>query len=589
MNRHFIKGENLIDIEKLSFKYERGAKHSLKRLDLEIDEGEVILVLGPSGSGKSTLALTLNGIIPHALHGEMEGRVRVCGNESSTTPVYELTQKVGIVFQDPEAQFVSMNVEDEIVFGLENLCYTPEEMEKRLVEALEKVDMLDYRYRDVYSLSGGEKQKILLAALMAIRPSVLIFDEPTANLDPVGTLEFFKKIESLKKTNEHTIILIEHKLDDLIHLVDRVVVIGKEGTKLAEGTPAFVFTNQADMLIKEGIWMPQTALLAHKLKEHNIKLPNIPLTINDALECLKNFKPNFKNLKKENSGADSSNNSPPALEISNLSFAYNKNKVLENISLKVNKGDFLAIVGANGAGKTTLAKHMVNIIRPSAGEVFIEGNDILKISTQNLSRKIGYVFQNPEHQFIKNTVEEQLSFGLKLNGCSDKEIKKWLDSTLERFRILPYAKMSPYMLSHGQKRLLSVATMLTLGQDILILDEPTFGQDLKSSRELLSFLKSLNQEGKTIIIITHDMSLVAEFAHNVVVMADGKAIFSGPTQKLFKNDKILEKARLTPPPLLKLSCYLSQFNENWKGLSTPDEFINALITKNSDSHEVLLL
>lgn len=572
----------MIDVTSLCFKYERGSKHSLNGIDLKIREGEVILVLGPSGSGKSTLALTFNGLIPHSFPGEMSGMVHVCGMESFKTPVYELTQKVGIVFQDPEAQFVSMNVEDELVFGLENLCYPPEEMEERLVEALSKVDMLDYRYRDVYSLSGGEKQKILLAALMAIRPSVLIFDEPTANLDPVGTLEFFETVKSLKKTDEHTIILIEHKLDDLIHLIDRVVVIGKGGTKLVEGTPLEVFGEHAAMLIQEGIWMPQTALLANEFKENNIKSHNIPLIIKEACDYLKNLEPRPENSKNRSSEAMSSDNSNPddnsnlALEIRDLSFSYSKSKIIENLSLKVAKGDFLAIVGANGAGKTTLAKHMVNIIHPSQGKVFIEGKDVLDIPTKDLSHKIGYVFQNPEHQFIKNTVEEQLTFGLELNGFSDDEIKSWLDSTLERFRIKPYAKMSPYMLSHGQKRLLSVATMLTLGQDILILDEPTFGQDLKSSTELLTLLNSLNQEGKTIIIITHDMTLVAKHARNVMVMADGKAIFSGSAHELFKNETILQNARLTPPPLLKLSSCLSKYNKNWRGLSTPEEFVNAL-------------
>ncbi|NLJ38155.1 MAG: Cobalamin import ATP-binding protein BtuD [Methanobacterium sp. PtaU1.Bin242] len=569
----------MIEVNNLSFKYERDSHHCLKGIDLQIGEGEVILVLGPSGSGKSTLALTLNGLIPNSFPGEISGKVHVCGMESFKTPVYELTQKVGIVFQDPEAQFVSMNVEDEIVFGLENLCYPPEEMEERLVEALSKVDMLDYRYRDVYSLSGGEKQKILLAALMAIRPSVLIFDEPTANLDPVGTLEFFETVKSLKETDKHTIILIEHKLDDLIHLIDRVIVIDKEGVKLLEGTPLEVFSEHTDLLIQKGIWMPQTALLANKFKENNIKPHKIPLSIEEACDYLKYLKPSFNNLENNHSSVESTDSTNPVLEIRNLSFAYNKCKVIEDVNLKVDKGDFLAIVGANGAGKTTLAKHMVDIIHPPQNTVFLEGKDISDISTKHMSHKIGYVFQNPEHQFIKNTVEEQLTFGLKLRGFSDDEIKDWLDSTLERFRIKSYVKMSPYMLSHGQKRLLSVATMLTLGQDILILDEPTFGQDLKSSSELLTFLNSLNQEGKTIIMITHDMSLVARHARNVMVMADGKAIFFGSTHKLFKNEEILQRARLTPPPLFELSGCLSKYNKNWKGLSTPEEFIYALKTK----------
>ncbi|MBP1946230.1 ABC transporter ATP-binding protein [Methanobacterium petrolearium] len=567
--------ESLIEVNNLSFKYENNSKNSLKGINLEINKGEVILLLGPSGSGKSTLALALNGIIPHTIPGKMNGTVSFQGQDNNQTPVYEITQKIGIVFQDPEAQFVSLNVEEELVFGMENLCYSTEEMEEKIIDSLKKVDMLDYRYRNVYSLSGGEKQKILLAALMAFRPSVFIFDEPTANLDPVGTLEFFKTVESLKKTDEHTIIIIEHKLDELIHLVDRVIVMGKEGVKLLEGTPYEVFGENSDLLIKNGIWIPQTALLAHKLVQNNIKLNNIPLSIDEAYNSFKKFKPLGNGLKRENC-TELTHHSSPVLDIRDLSFAYDDKEVLKNLSLKVHKGDFLAIIGANGAGKTTLAKNIVNIIHPPSGKVFVEGKDVLKIPTEELCHKVGYVFQNPEHQFIKNTVEEQLTFGLQSRGFPSEKIVNWLDSTLEKFKIKQYAKSSPYMLSHGQKRLLSVATMLTLGQDILILDEPTFGQDLKSSNELLTFLKTLNELGKTIIIITHDMNIVAKHAQNVLVMAEGEAIFNGSTHKLFKNNSILKKARLTIPPLLQLSVNLSQYYEGWNGMATVEEYVNAL-------------
>ncbi len=565
----------MIKINNLGFQYEKNDYKSLNNLNFEVSKGEVILVLGPSGSGKSTLALTINGLIPNIVLGKMEGDVEICGKNTHETPVHELTQKAGIVFQDPEAQFVSLSVEDEIVFALENLCFSHEEMEKRLVEALKKVNMLNYRHRDVYSLSGGEKQKILLASLIAMHPSVLIFDEPTANLDPFGTLDFFEKLKDLKKLDNNTIILIEHKLDDLMEIIDRVLVINKKGTKIAEGTPREVFTNYSEIIIKEGIWMPQTAILYYELEKNGITLDKVPLTISEAINSIKNLK-NFPINKKSINSDKTSNelliNNQSVLKIDNLSFSYDKYKVLNSISLNIDSGDFLAIVGTNGAGKTTLAKHMVNIIEPPKNKVFIDNNDISKISSKKLSKKIGYVFQNPEHQFIKDTIEEQLSFGLKLRGFSDNQIDDWLNKTLKQFDIENYRNKSPYMLSHGQKRLLSVATMLTLGQDILILDEPTFGQDFKSSTNLLNFLKSLNEEGKTIIMITHDMSLVEKYANKVVVMNKGKIIFEGITKDFFKHDEILKEAALTLPPLLKLSKSLAEYDENLRGISSPEEF-----------------
>lgn len=567
----------MIKINNISFQYEKNEYKSINDINFEISKGEVILILGPSGSGKSTFALTLNGLIPNIIRGEMGGNVEICGEKTHEIPVHDLTQKVGIVFQDPEAQFVSLNVEDEIVFALENLCFSCDEMEERLIEALKKVNMLDYRYREVYSLSGGEKQKILLAALIAMHPNVFIFDEPTANLDPFGTLDFFEKLKDLKKVENNTIILIEHKLDDLMDIIDRILVINKKGNKIAEGTPREIFTNKADMLIQEGIWMPQTVMLYFELEKNNIKLDKVPLTISEAIDsvkCLGNFANNKSIDLNENSQFYVDKNKQSVLKIDDLSFSYGEKKVLDSINLNIDAGDFLAIIGTNGAGKTTLAKHMVNIIEAPKFKVFIEDKDISKIPSKKLSKKIGYVFQNPEHQFIKDTVEEQLSFGLKLRGFSQDQIEDWLCKTLKQFDIENYRNKSPYMLSHGQKRLLSVATMLTLGQDILILDEPTFGQDFKSSAKLLSYLKSLNEKGKTIIVITHDMSLVEKYVEKVIVMDEGKIIFKGLTKNLFKNDEILEKASLTLPPLLKLSKSLAQYDESLRGISSVEEFVS---------------
>lgn len=567
----------MIQIEALHFKYVGRKAETLAGIELYIEAGETVLLLGPSGSGKSSLALTLNGLIPHTIGGRMQGRVRVADLDSRETPISELTQQVGILFQDPEAQFVTMTVEDELVFGLENLCIPPAEMDDRLEEALEQVALVAHRQRGLDALSGGEKQRLALAALLAMRPRVLIFDEPTANLDPVGTQQVFETINRLKQTEQYTILIIEHKLDPLMHLLDRVIVLTADGKILMDGSPQHIFGQQADRLVKEGIWMPQTALLAHQLQSQGITLTPFPMTIAQAEQALLEANLTLRpNRHPQPRPAPAETGPPTAIEVRNLSFYYGESATLKQINLRVPQGDFLALVGANGAGKTTLAKHLINVLSPPKGSVWLAGDDLTHIPSRQLIRRVGYVFQNPEHQFITNAVAHEIGFGLRLMGLSEADIESRTATLLTQFGLAHLAKANPFTLSHGEKRRLSVATMLAMGQEILILDEPTFGQDQRNATALMQLLQELHATGCTIIIITHDMNLVAEYARHTAVMAAGELLFHGPTAAAFAQPDLLAEARLTLPPLGSLSERLARHQPEWADLQTAAQFVDAL-------------
>lgn len=506
----------------------------------------------------------------------MEGRVRVTDLDTRSVPPAELAQKVGVVFQDSEAQFVMTTVEDEIAFGLENILVPPEEIDARIDEALSRVGMREQRRERLDGLSGGSKQRIALASLLALRPKVLVFDEPTANLDPAGTREFFGTIETLKRAGGHTIVLIEHKLDALMPLIDRVVVLDSDGIILVEGPPREIFRDHTLDLIERGIWIPQVSLLAHRLRDRGTDLDPLPVTLDEAVRALEKFVPKTLESQKTNghrSRSDAPGCRTTAIEVRDLSFSYDERRVLDSVSLSVTQGDFLAIVGANGAGKTTLGQHLMGILRPPRGVVMFEGRDVTRIPDRELIQQIGYVFQNPEHQFVTGSVEREIGFGLQLLGLADEEISRRVSAVLERFGLSRYAKANPFTLSGGEKRRLSVATMLAVGQQILILDEPTFGQDQSNAEKLLLLLRGLHAEGRTIVTITHDMSLVAEHARNVVVLSEGKLLYHGPKKDLFTRPELLEVARLEPPPLAELSQRLKAKEPGWKDLLTLDHFL----------------
>lgn len=579
-----------IELERVSFAYPGNAAVRGNGVSLRVEKNETVLLLGPSGSGKSTLALCLCGLIPHAIEGTLTGAVRIAGLNTRETEPGELAGIVGTVFQDPDAQAVMMTVEDEVAFGLENMGVPPEAMEERIAAALRTVGLTQQRTMPVERLSGGQKQRLALAAVLAMEPEVLVLDEPTANLDPAGTADVFRALRRLKATGQRAIFLIEHKLDDLDGLVDRVVVIDGEGAPMCSGTPEDVFYDWADQLERLGVWFPQAVEVTRKLQAAGLPLQSRALSMNRLAAELRHCG-RIRPADEVNGGCPDADAAavasgeaglapevgiaPAVGLVPEVGFvpetglaseagsllldirptgepARRSGGWLRPLGLQVRRGEFWAIVGENGAGKTTLARHLMGLLPVRPGVVFLDGRDAATYPPDELARRIGYVFQNPEHQFVTERVSEEVAFGLRKLGLPQQEIAARVNDLLTRFGLGACADVHPFRLSHGQKRRLSVAAMLAVGQELLILDEPTFGQDRRHAIELLEMLKELQRQGRTILMITHDMTLVAEYAEYAAVLSAGALLAAGPVDRLFADRELLARAGLQPPAIAAL-------------------------------------
>ncbi len=567
----------MIRTEHLIFRYAYTRGMALDDVTVELRPGETVLLLGPSGAGKSTLALCLNGLIPHVIEGEMRGEVLVDGTSTRALTVADLTRRIGIVFQDPESQFCMLTVEDEVAFGLENLQVPQAEMDWRIEQALGLVGLADERRTRLDQLSGGMKQRLALACVLAMRPETLLLDEPTANLDPAGAREFLATLAGLPSAR--TRLIIEHRLDDLMALIDRVWLMNRHGQIVADGAPRDILSANVSLLDAEGIWLPQVSELAWRLAQHGVSLDPFPLDVEEAAVALRGLPWQHAVIARrctETPPMAQVAVDPPAVEVRHLSFAYpNRNDVLHDVSWSVPAGDLMALVGPNGSGKTTLAMHLVDILHPPTGTVRILGRDVATLAADELTLQVGYVFQNPEHQFVTDNVYDELAYSLRVRGLDEATVHERVLRLLDDFELAPYVKANPFRLSQGQKRRLSLATMLAVGQRILVLDEPTFGQDRRSAAQIMASLRQLNAQGVTIIMITHEMHLVAQYARHVAVLVDGHMIYQGDVRSLFRAESLLAQASLVPPPLCRLARLLRAERPDFPDLLTLDEWVAA--------------
>lgn len=529
-----------IEVERLEFTYEEDKSPIFQNLSFSIKDNDCILVLGPSGSGKSTLAFCLNKLYPEAVDGIVKGNIIFQGKKLEDYQSGELNQKIGVVFQDPESQFCMVTVEEELAFGLENMNIPRHEMEAKINEALGWVGLTSYKKEAIHSLSGGQKQKLALACVLALQPEVLILDEPTANLDPLSSKELVETVNRLKKRLAFTLIVIEHKLDDWLELIDRCLVLDSDGKLLFDGTPSICFNEYAQFLQKEGIWLPKAVETGILAKASGIyKGDSLPLNLKELMNGLTETVCFFK--KEAQSVVKS------ILKVNRLCFSRNRQPILNEISFSINAGELVAIVGANGSGKTTLSKCITGLLPPSHGDIQFNDVALREWKEQELWKKIGYVFQNPEHQFVTNTVFDEIAFGLRVNHKSEEEVKKMVSSILEKTRLVNLVDAHPFTLSQGQKRRLSVATMLVNLQDLLILDEPTFGQDAITAKEIMNLLEEKTQQLGAVLMISHDMDLVDQYADRVFVVEKGEIIFEGTPEVLWNNKELLFSSRLKLP------------------------------------------
>lgn len=517
-------------------------------VSFDVAVGEVVLLLGPSGSGKSTLTLALNGLIPQAVLADVSGSIRVAGHEVASTSVAELSTQIGMVFQDPDAQLVTGTLLDEVAFGPENLRMPVREVLARAEAALRRVGLWDRRADNPDRLSGGGRQRLAIACALAMGPPLLVLDEPTANLDPQGIEEVYDALAELVADGDRAILLVEHNLDAAIGFVDRAVVLDQEGRLVADGSVDAVLRDRAEELHAMGVWLPTSALAALRLRRAGYVLDPLPLTpaeLRAALEAAEAP----ASVIVANRHTRTTRTDPPLISVRGLSLRRGRTDVLHDIDLDVQRGEFVAVVGANGAGKTSLIQAIAGVVPPPRGSVHVDGLDVGRADSRTLSSRIGFVFQNPEHQFIANTVFDELAHGLRLQRLPDAEVHARTEELLARFGLTDKARTHPFLLSGGQKRRLSVGTALVAGAPVLALDEPTFGQDRARADELLGLLRELNREGTTILVVTHDMQLVSEYADRMVVMKDGRVLAQGTTSDVFADVDLIERAGLRPPPL----------------------------------------
>ncbi|MFB9308542.1 energy-coupling factor transport system ATP-binding protein [Agromyces hippuratus] len=570
----------LLDLDRVSIRHEGADVATPVDVSFQVARGEVVLILGPSGCGKSTLTLALDGLVPHAVPAALEGTVRVAGLDTSEHPVGVLSEHVAMVFQDPDAQIVTGTVLDEVCFAPENQLVEASEVLERAERALKLVGLWDRRAENPDTLSGGGRQRLAVACALAMAAPVLVLDEPTANLDPAGIDEVYAVLRELASVRDHAVVLVEHNLDAAVDLVDRVIVLDATGRLVIDGPAREVLRERADELVTLGVWLPVSTLAAMRLRDAGVVLDPLPLTPAELAEALDAL-PSLPAPLSESSPVRSTALSPrPTLSIGpatgstgaiavigetairarDLSVRRGGRRgpiVVEGVDLDVAAGDFLAIVGTNGAGKTSLLQALAGVIPAPRGAVDVLGVDPARCAARERARRIGFVFQNPEHQFIAPTVAEELAQGLHLQGVSEIDAAPRVEAMLARFGLESLRDQHPFLLSGGQKRRLSVGTALIAGAPVLALDEPTFGQDRARASELLDMLRGLNDDGTTVLVVTHDLQLVADYASHIAVMDSGRLLGIGTTVEVLAGP-LVEQAGLRHPPLARATRGLAR-------------------------------
>ena len=550
-----VSGQHAVFVEGVTFTYHEAVRPALRAVSFTQNAGEMIGVMGASGAGKSTLAKCINRIIPEFEDGDFHGAIRIAGESIEHLRVCDLAPKVGMVFQDFESQLFSTNVAHEVAFAMEQVGMDRAEMDRRIMPALEAVGLRGFEHRDPMSLSGGEKQRLAIASVLALRPSVIVLDEPTTDLDPEGRAEVFELIKKLRAQGL-SLIVIEHESEEL-RAADRIVVL-REGEIAADGPPSEVFA-RTELLTACGVRPPG---LGHAFELQGIDAQ--PKSVDQAFEVIVRAYPSVvattydsiarSRVPEEPKSAGNAIVGPAFIGIENVSYSYAGGpRVLDSIDLKVDVGEFLAIVGQNGSGKTTLAKHIVGLLQPATGRVTIDGKDRAQMRPAETAREVAYVFQNPDHQIFAATVEDEVAFGPRNFGLPVDEIKRRCDEALEAVGLQNERQSDPFLLSKGERQRLAVASVLVLRPRMLILDEPTTGLDYREQLRMMALVRDLNRAGIAIVIITHTPWLVAEFARRVVLMRKGAKIFDGGVREFFMQDELLRSSSFRAPEITELS------------------------------------
>jgi len=571
-----LPAQPAVELRNVVFTYDGATIPALRDIDLTVKPGEMIGIMGASGAGKSTLAKCLNRLVPAFERGEFEGVVRIYGRALDGARVADVSPLVGMVFQDFEAQLFSTNVALEIAFTMQQVGMPREEIAARIEPALAAVGLTGFAHRDPTSLSGGEKQRLAIAAVLALRPGVIVLDEPTTDLDPEGKAEVFALIRKLREQGL-SLIVIEHEADEL-RGCDRLLLL-RGGEVVAQGPPVSVMT-QLELLESCGVHPPDLnrALAMLGIRAHAASVDEAETLIRQAFSTKGDSSAQAQSVTKaalqamedgavkgtiggENptpapghEEARQGSSDAPLAETERLCFSYPFGpQVLDAINFCIRPAEFVAIVGQNGSGKTTFAKHLVGLLTPTAGRVLLEGRDRVSLRPAETAHKAGYVFQNPDHQIFASSVAAEIAFGPRNFGLSEQEIEQRVAEVLHAVNLEDARARDPFLLSKGERQRLAVASVLALRPRLLILDEPTTGLDYREQRRMMGLVSDLNRAGIAIIIITHAPWLVAEYARRVVLMRQGRILFDGPVDRFFQQDELLRQSSFRPPEVTLLA------------------------------------
>jgi energy-coupling factor transport system ATP-binding protein len=583
----------VVALRGITYAYEGEDTPVLHDVSLNVDAGEFVLILGPSGCGKSTLLQLLNGTIPHTLKGTLSGDAAVCGKPIAETKVASFATDVGMVFQDPDAQIICTRVGDEVCFGLENLCRPASEILGRQADALAAVGLDGFAERSVFDLSGGQKQRVSIAAVLAARPRLLVLDEPTANLDPAGMKEVFALLKALHRAGT-TIVMVEHRVDELADHISRVIMMDR-GAIIFDGLPRAAFAQPRAARSEEGAnvpvgaWYPQVSEFALALAAAchlSLAAGTLPLNVAEAVALAQRFVGAVPAGRAAVAAAPQEPDAVPLLRVDHLHFGYERGRpILADVSLELGRGELVALCGRNGSGKTTLARLIMGIAEAPRGTILLDGKDLSALGPKEISAQVGYVFQNPDHQFVTDRVWDEVAYGLEVRGYAESAVRERVDEVLGIVDLARYADRSPFSLSLGERRRLSVATMLVLEPRLLILDEPTIGQDHERAQLLMGLMARLRERYRTtVLMITHDVRLVADWADRAIVLSRGRLLFDGLPQDMFGDDALLGESGLLTPPIYAISRELAAAHPT--GAVRPTLSVDALVTAIADSRKV---
>ena len=542
--------EAVIQFENFTFQYNAQSAPTLHDINLSIKKGEKVLIAGPSGCGKSTLVHCINGLIPFSYAGEISGSLKINGVETKDSSLFEISKSIGTVLQDTDAQFVGLTVAEDIAFALENECVPGPELHQKVLAAAKKVNVDQVLHHAPTELSGGQKQRVSMAGVMVDDVDVFLFDEPLANLDPATGKQAIELIDKIAESTGAAVIIIEHRLEDVLHRhVDRVVLMN-EGRIISDSSADELLSSS--LLQETGIREP-LYITALKYAGVEIKPEMHPWSIRE-IELDDGAKAKVARWFKETAAAQKKTGRPVLLSADNINFSYsNCHDVLKGISAEILSGELIAIVGTNGAGKSTFSKVLCGFEKQQSGTILFKGEDIAALSIKERADKIGYVMQNPNQMISKVMIFDEVALGLRTRGVAEDVIKEKVEETLKVCGLWPFRNWPISALSYGQKKRVTIASILVLEPEMIILDEVTAGQDYRHYTDIMEFLAVLNRRGITIVMITHDMHLMLEYAERALVFDNGKIIANAPCANVLTDAEIISRASLKETSLYELA------------------------------------